>query len=416
MGSYLSSPNQTKYSEDGGNSRILYGTCCMQGWRTGMEDAHSVVLDEDGTTFLGVFDGHGGKEVAVFCARHMWEEMKKSEAYMSGDIPAAIKYGFLRIDELLCTSAGRQELRLIFEEAKQQKSSSPSPPPSPPPSSSSSPPPSPPSLERSLLLETTESDSSTSDIEGEVVFLDSPPPSPKTFKQNSETPESTTSESATSTNLLPTTTPTPHEAPDKEQDLGRFAGCTSVVAVIRGNKLWVGNAGDSRAVLCRGGVAQPMSVDHKPNDQLELQRIQNAGGRVFDGRVNGNLNLSRAIGDLQYKRDKLLPPEKQMVTANPDVKEETLGDDDEFLILACDGIWDVKTSQIAVDFVRERLSKVDRLSQILEELLEDCLAPDFSTGLGCDNMTIVIAVFTETWKNKLGHDPQQHQTIGVCKI
>ena len=57
------------------------------------------------------------------------------------------------------------------------------------------------------------------------------------------------------------------------------------------------NAGDSRCVLSRGGKAIDLSVDHKPEDAVEKERIDKAGGFVTsDGRVNGNLNLSRAIG------------------------------------------------------------------------------------------------------------------------
>jgi len=82
-----------------------------------------------------------------------------------------------------------------------------------------------------------------------------------------------------------------------------------VVALIARDMLYVANAGDSRCVLCRGGRAMEMSRDHKPDLECEQERIRKAGGEVYDGRVNGNLNLSRSLGDLEYKRDKNLPPE-----------------------------------------------------------------------------------------------------------
>ena len=67
--------------------------------------------------------------------------------------------------------------------------------------------------------------------------------------------------------------------------------------MIRGKKLYVANAGDSRCVLCRNGKAVEMSFDHKPEDELERKRIEKAGAKITsDGRVNGGLNLSRAIG------------------------------------------------------------------------------------------------------------------------
>lgn len=69
----------------------------------------------------------------------------------------------------------------------------------------------------------------------------------------------------------------------------------------------------------------------------ETSRIVSAGGFVEYGRVNGNLALSRAIGDFEFKNNHGLPPEDQIVTANPDILVHELGEEDEFLILACDG-------------------------------------------------------------------------------
>jgi protein phosphatase 1G len=69
------------------------------------------------------------------------------------------------------------------------------------------------------------------------------------------------------------------------------------VALLKGQELYVANAGDSRCVVCRKGQAVEMSLDHKPEDEAEMERIMKAGGKVTaDGRVNGGLNLSRALG------------------------------------------------------------------------------------------------------------------------
>jgi protein phosphatase 2C family protein 2/3 len=69
----------------------------------------------------------------------------------------------------------------------------------------------------------------------------------------------------------------------------------------------------------------------------EKARIQAAGGFVDFGRVNGNLALSRALGDFEFKKSADLLPEHQIVTAYPDVVVHDISDDDEFLVLACDG-------------------------------------------------------------------------------
>ena len=73
--------------------------------------------------------------------------------------------------------------------------------------------------------------------------------------------------------------------------------------MINGAELFVANVGDSRAVVCREGRAIDMSIDHKPEDEIEMNRIKKAGGAITeDGRVNGGLNLSRALGQFQFNR------------------------------------------------------------------------------------------------------------------
>lgn len=185
---------------------------------------------------------------------------------------------------------------------------------------------------------------------------------------------------------------------DFTEEPGNDSGCTAVVALLAGTRLYVANAGDSRCVVCRDGVAVEMSFDHKPEDDLELRRIRGAGGKVTpDGRVNGGLNLSRAIGDHAYKQNKSLPLHEQMISPQPDIK--TLDIDpvkDGWMILACDGIWNFMTSQEVVDYINLRIEDTpdDKLSSICEELFEHCLAPDtMGDGTGCDNMTAVIVKF-----------------------
>jgi serine/threonine protein phosphatase PrpC len=170
-----------------------------------------------------------------------------------------------------------------------------------------------------------------------------------------------------------------------------------VAALVRGASLAVANAGDSRAVLCRaGGVALPLTSDHKPTDPPELARIVAAGGFVADGRVNGSLNLSRALGDAEHKQTAGLPPSAQAVTAQPDVTTVTLAPGDEFLLLACDGIWDIVTCQEGVDFVRARLAAGDAPSAAAAALCDHCLAPDTGgCGRGCDNMSAMVVLLNQ---------------------
>jgi len=165
-----------------------------------------------------------------------------------------------------------------------------------------------------------------------------------------------------------------------------------VVAVIEGKKITCANAGDSRAVLRRKDSVFPLSYDHKPASEIESDRIRNAGGFVNQfGRVNGNLNLSRSIGDLKYKQNIEVKREEQMITAEPDLITTTLEDGDEFIIIGCDGIWDCLTNEQACDFVGERIETM-KVEEIVEECLEAIISEDprATQGIGGDNMTLVI--------------------------
>ena len=190
------------------------------------------------------------------------------------------------------------------------------------------------------------------------------------------------------------------EAQPAESSVADSAGCTAVTVLVTPTEFYVANAGDSRAVLCRNGIAVPLSEDHKPNDPRESERIVKAGGTVEESqggarthyRVNGNLNLSRAIGDLEYKKNADLQPHEQMITSTPDVVRMERSADDEFIVLGCDGVWDVLTNDDCVHFVRSRLAEGKALKEICEEIADECLSPDpkATQGIGADNITCII--------------------------
>ena len=185
----------------------------------------------------------------------------------------------------------------------------------------------------------------------------------------------------------------------QDQDIAKSVGCTACVCMIVGDQLICANSGDSRAVLSKKGVAIEMSQDHKPENPEEKERIVKAGGFVEENRVKGMLNLSRALGDLEYKLDPTLAVEDQMITCVPEIKIEKIDKNTEFLIVACDGIWDCLTSQEAVDYVKDQAGILKKksgssfkLSFIIEKMFEKIIAEDIaaSGGLGCDNMTCSI--------------------------
>jgi len=98
------------------------------------------------------------------------------------------------------------------------------------------------------------------------------------------------------------------ETPNANDLNGTESGCTATVVLITPNKIYCSNAGDSRTVMSEGGKTIPLSVDHKPDDLMETKRIENAGGYVENGRVDGNLAVSRALGDFELKAKVGFPP------------------------------------------------------------------------------------------------------------
>lgn len=173
-----------------------------------------------------------------------------------------------------------------------------------------------------------------------------------------------------------------------------LGGTTAVAVLVKENQIFCANAGDSRAVASVAGSVQELSFDHKPYNPVEESRIYKAGGWIEFNRVNGNLALSRAFGDFNFKGNPELEQNEQIVTVDPDIVAVDITSDHEFMVLACDGIWDVMSNQEVVDFVRQRVARQIAPPLICEALLDHCLAPDCRMGgLGCDNMTIVLACF-----------------------
>jgi serine/threonine protein phosphatase PrpC len=142
--------------------------------------------------------------------------------------------------------------------------------------------------------------------------------------------------------------------------------------------LYVANAGDCRAVLCRGGWAVDLSTDHKASLESEKTRVEAAGGSVHNGRVNGVIAVTRAFGDPEFKalKDKAWwggSFTDDVLTATPDVRSQEITPYDEFVVMACDGVWDVMTSQQAVNFVRRRLREEPDIQAATEALVAKAL-------------------------------------------
>lgn len=283
MQTMLNDPKVDKYSMLVEDDKVRVGASSMQGWRSTMEDAHTVILSvpqlgkaATDAAIAGVYDGHCGSKVAQLVASRIGGWITETEQFKTGQWKEMMVQAYLN---------GDQQLLHQF----------------------------------------------------------------------------------------------PLEA----------SGCTAVTLFLVGTTICCANCGDSRAVLCRDGKAIKLSDDHKPSLPQEKHRIVKAGGFVSStGRINGMLSLSRAFGDFQFKKAGL-PPEQQMVTVVPDVVVMGLTDEDEFIVLACDGIWECMSSEDVCTFIHNELADHSDPALACERLMDMCLAP-MNQGLGCDNMTVII--------------------------
>ena len=240
MGAYLSAPITLKESEDGATSRLRHGASSMQGWRRSMEDAHIVGTEKAGATLYGVFDGHGGAEVARYVARHMAEDFPED---WSANPEQALKGLFHRMDERLRLPENQPELASLKNGA-------------------------------------------TAPGAGQLQGANAPPQEEEEEGEKVSVKEAFAlfQQMIAASNARNNDEEEPQEVEQRPQcslpDHPLQAGCTSVVVAATEDTLWCANAGDSRAVVCRDGVAIPLSFDHKPNSEIESTRITKAGGFV----------------------------------------------------------------------------------------------------------------------------------------
>ncbi|KAI4307086.1 hypothetical protein L6164_030312 [Bauhinia variegata] len=205
------------------------------------------------------------------------------------------------------------------------------------------------------------------------------------------------------------------------------SGATATAIFIGEDKLLVSHVGDSSVVLCRSGKAEVLTSPHRPygsnkSSLEEIKRIREAGGWIVNGRICGDIAVSRAFGDLRFKTKKnemlrkgveegrwsekfisRVQLNSDFIVARPDIYQANLGSDAEFILLASDGLWDYMSSSEAVSFVRDQLRQHGNIQLACEALAQAAL--DQGTQ---DNVSIVIADLGKTdWQNL----PLQQQNV-----
>lgn len=160
------------------------------------------------------------------------------------------------------------------------------------------------------------------------------------------------------------------------------SGATACTVYICDSKMYVSWLGDSQVMMCKGGTHVALMDPHKPNREDEKKRIEdNAGVVVWYGawRVNGVLSVARAIGDRKLK---------QWVIGRPDVAVFDLDGTEEYLVLGCDGLWDVLTPDKVVSLIAEWTAQPQNIGVkgLAKYLVTQCLEDPSSS----DNISIIV--------------------------
>lgn len=174
----------------------------------------------------------------------------------------------------------------------------------------------------------------------------------------------------------------------QEMSIRDSSGCTAIVVLVAPTFILFVNAGDSRAIMVKSGEVVFGTKDHKPMDPIEDERIRAAGGKVQNGRVDADLAVSRAFGDFSFKNNMNVSWEKQKVSVEPECTVIKRTPDSEYIMLCCDGIWDVMTNEQCNEFVAATLADGEHdLGHVVEDVVQRCLLDDSK-----DNMTAMVVM------------------------
>ncbi|GAA5940454.1 PP2C family serine/threonine-protein phosphatase [Sporobolomyces koalae] len=354
--------------------------------RKAMEDAHSFIYDFAGVRgqgFFAVYDGHAGKKAAEWCGlnfhQYLLDNLRKEP---DTPVPQLLNATFHQADAKLSEVSAEEGthsgctavtcfLRLEDESGKAaaQASGVECPP-----------------VDEVTHGKVRDNDSALEEAKQDgIETADSNPREAlrQVGEDDSQGSDQASSHgiknkiksiltgSATSKSPSPTTTSPAHTG--EKHTHADVDGPAQVVSAAK-RTLYTANAGDARAVLSRNGQAVRLSHDHKASDAKEAERIDQAGGFIMNQRVNGYLAVSRSLGDSAMK---------QFVVGSPYTTETTLGPEDDYLIVACDGLWDVCSDQEAVDLLKE--SGITDAQEASKKLVDYALSRNST-----DNITVLV--------------------------
>ena len=431
MGNEVDNVNQANtekatYDKTVGNMKI--GVCEMQGWRRTMEDAAIVLPNfEKNTSLFGILDGHGGSIISEFISVNFKNILIRTDSYKNGNYEKALTETFLIMDELLknkkvnnfiySTHNSKEKpkeketkynqkpqngneniVKLRFETGIYEFDLN--------------------QIDLSLGGEdtsttiyeykhgtsTTPKNEQNNEVKIDDIFFE------KGGKQNAALNTLPSFEEVFNITTydidfskkddnLPSLEIPKNNSNSKHLSLENFVanemGTTANIMLIKNGIIYIANVGDSLSVMYKNKKAYNLNREHQTIIQTEKERVLKSGANIVGFRINGMINLTRAIGDLKFKSNYNLKRHEQSVIALPEITKIQDTEDIEFIIMGCDGVWDCVKRQLVCDFVDKQIKEnPDKdLSEILKVIFDRCVSPVWGVVLGTDNMSCIIIQF-----------------------
>ncbi len=426
--------NTEKATYDKTVSNMKIGVCEMQGWRRTMEDAAIVLPNfEKNTSLFGILDGHGGSIISEFVSVNFKNILIRTDSYKNGNYEKALTETFLIMDELLKNKKVNNFIYTTHnskEKPKEKETKNNQKPQN--------------GNENIVKLRfetgiyefdlnqidlsiggedtsttiyeykhetsTTPKNVQNNEVKIDDIFFE------KGGKQNAalntlplfeEVFNITNYDIDFSNNNdnLPNLDLTKNNSNSKHLALENFVanemGTTANIMLIKNGIIYIANVGDSLSVMYKNKKAYNLNKEHQTIIQSEKERVLKSGANIVGFRINGMINLTRAIGDLKFKTNYNLKRHEQSVIALPEITKIEYTEDIEFIIMGCDGVWDCVKRQLVCDFVDKQIREnPDKdLSEILKVIFDRCVSPVWGVVLGTDNMSCIIIQFLNKGKN-----------------
>ena len=454
--------NTEKATYDKTVKNMKIGVCEMQGWRRTMEDAAIVLPNfEKKTSLFGILDGHGGSIISEFVSVNFKNVLIRTKSYKEGNYEQALAETFLIMDEILKNkkinnfiysthnskdkqkeikkkvenntpkesiiklrfetgifefdleeidlyNGGENTVTTVYDFKSKNKIK-----------------------EKNIEMNSTADDSklnqsksskidmdinkeeekSSKNLNIEDIFFD------KGGKQNASLNclpsfenvfdmrqlELSFEKKRLNLDLVKIKT---NKSFYNEKFVANDMGTTANIMLIKNGVIYIANVGDSLSVMYKNKKAYNLNKEHQIILPSEKERVLKSGAKINGYRINGMLNLTRAIGDLSFKSNMDLKRHEQSVIALPEITKIEDTEDIDFIIMGCDGVWDCVKRQFVCDFVDKEINENPdkNLSEILKKIFDRCVSPVWGVVLGTDNMSCIIIQFLHNDKNENNAD------------